>query len=80
MQLTATPTPATTPVSAAYGSDASYYGFVRREIEPLLPASYERVLEVGCGSGNMLHWLRARRPAAATIGHWRGSSRSAPCQ
>ena len=55
-------------IGAAYGDDPAYYAFVRRDIETLLPADYARVLEVGCGSGNTLRWLRDRRPHALTIG------------
>lgn len=46
----------------------TYYHHSRTEIEPLLPAVYHRVLEVGCGSGNTLRWLRDRCPSATTIG------------
>ncbi len=56
------------PIGAAYGDDPAYYAFVRRDIETLLPPDYARVLEVGCGSGNTLRWLRDRRPHAVTIG------------
>lgn len=35
-----------------------YFGFVRRDIAPLLPASCDRVLEVGCGGGATLAWLK----------------------
>lgn len=55
-------------IRAAYGDDPSYYAYVRQEIEPLLPAEYTRVLEVGCGSGNTLRWLRDRSPHSRTIG------------
>lgn len=62
-------TPSTgTPLQARYTDDPSYYSFARRDIESLLPERYERVLEVGCGSGNTLAWLRSRAPGAATIG------------
>ena len=37
---------------------AGYYDFVRKEIEPLLPPWSARVLEVGCGNGGTLAWLR----------------------
>jgi len=45
-----------------------YYAFVRREIEPLLPARADHVLEVGCGQGGTLAWLRDRGIAARTTG------------
>jgi len=44
-----------------------YYQHSRLEIEPLLPATYTRVLEVGCGGGNTLRWLRDSQPGATTI-------------
>ena len=39
--------------------DPSYFGWVRREIEPLLPTFAERVLEIGCGAGQTLAFLRS---------------------
>jgi SAM-dependent methyltransferase len=35
-----------------------YFNFVRRDIEPLLPQHAARVLEVGCGAGATLAWLK----------------------
>lgn len=35
-----------------------YFGFVRTEISPLLPTHAKRVLELGCGSGATLAWLK----------------------
>jgi SAM-dependent methyltransferase len=35
-----------------------YFGFVRREIAPLLPDRAEQALEVGCGRGGTLAWLK----------------------
>lgn len=37
---------------------ASYFGNARVEIEPLLSASASRVLEVGCGAGQTVRWLK----------------------
>jgi 2-polyprenyl-3-methyl-5-hydroxy-6-metoxy-1,4-benzoquinol methylase len=37
---------------------ALYFDNVRSEIEPLLPARAERVLDVGCGAGATLHWRK----------------------
>jgi SAM-dependent methyltransferase len=39
----------------------SYFGKIRREIEPLLPESVGSVLEIGCGAGGTLGWLRTIR-------------------
>jgi 2-polyprenyl-3-methyl-5-hydroxy-6-metoxy-1,4-benzoquinol methylase len=43
-----------------------YYHFVRREIEPLLPKSPNRILEVGAGAGVTLKWLKTIYPKAET--------------
>jgi 2-polyprenyl-3-methyl-5-hydroxy-6-metoxy-1,4-benzoquinol methylase len=43
-----------------------YYHFVRREIEPLLPKSPNRILEVGAGAGDTLKWLKTIYPKAET--------------
>lgn len=45
-----------------------YFNFVRRDIEPLLPPRAERVLEVGCGAGATLQWLRDSGRAGRTTG------------
>lgn len=47
---------------------AGYYQHVRSEIAALLPPTADRILEVGCGSGATLGWLRSRYPQAATTG------------
>lgn len=35
-----------------------YFDNVRSEISTLLPAEVERVLDIGCGAGATLHWLK----------------------
>jgi 2-polyprenyl-3-methyl-5-hydroxy-6-metoxy-1,4-benzoquinol methylase len=35
-----------------------YFSVARYEVEPLLPARAERVLEIGCGAGLTMQWLR----------------------
>ncbi len=47
---------------------AWYYAFVRRDIEPLLPSRSERVLEIGCGGGGTLAWLKESGRAQWTAG------------
>lgn len=47
---------------------AWYYSFVRKDIEPLLPASAGRVLEIGCGGGGTLSWLKETKRAQWTAG------------
>jgi 2-polyprenyl-3-methyl-5-hydroxy-6-metoxy-1,4-benzoquinol methylase len=48
--------------------DLTYFQKVRREIEPLLPAAPARILEIGCGAGATLAWLKQRWPQAETFG------------
>jgi SAM-dependent methyltransferase len=45
-----------------------YFGHSRTEIEPLLPPSADRVLEIGCSAGGTLAWLKARWPEAEFVG------------
>jgi SAM-dependent methyltransferase len=45
-----------------------YYAFVRREIRPLLPPRADRVLEIGCGQGGTLAWLKSSGIARRTTG------------
>jgi 2-polyprenyl-3-methyl-5-hydroxy-6-metoxy-1,4-benzoquinol methylase len=45
-----------------------YFGHVRREIAPALPDRCGRVLEVGCGAGATLEWLRQRPGTTHTTG------------
>lgn len=45
-----------------------YYQHVRAEVAPLLPPNPQRILEVGCGSGGTLAWLREKFPSAHTTG------------
>jgi SAM-dependent methyltransferase len=48
--------------------DVTYYRHVRREIASLLPATMTQVLEVGCGAGDTLRWLKESRPGLTTTG------------
>jgi 2-polyprenyl-3-methyl-5-hydroxy-6-metoxy-1,4-benzoquinol methylase len=45
-----------------------YFSHARKEIAPFLPAQCGRVLEIGCGSGATLNWLRHDRAASFTVG------------
>lgn len=47
---------------------ADYFAHARKEITPLLPSQPGRVLEIGCGSGATLGWLRRDRRAIHTVG------------
>ena len=47
---------------------ALYYDNVRREIAALLPPLSERVLDIGCGSGATLRWLKDNGRCGVGIG------------
>lgn len=49
-------------------NDLTYFANVRREIEPLLGSAPKRILEIGCGAGGTLAWLKQRWPYAETVG------------
>jgi 2-polyprenyl-3-methyl-5-hydroxy-6-metoxy-1,4-benzoquinol methylase len=38
-----------------------YFEYTRNEIFPLLPDKITKVLEIGCGTGNTLEWLKAQK-------------------
>jgi SAM-dependent methyltransferase len=48
--------------------DDSYYRHVRRDIEPLLPATARHILDVGAGVGATSAWLRSRYPDSYIVG------------
>ncbi|MES2422856.1 MAG: class I SAM-dependent methyltransferase [Pseudomonadota bacterium] len=48
--------------------DTLYFGHVRREVAPALPQRCGRVLELGCGAGATLGWLRQRPGTTHTTG------------
>jgi len=48
--------------------DQTYFEHVRSDIADLLPAKATRIVDVGCGAGSTLAWLRGRYPSAHTIG------------
>ncbi len=50
------------------GKPAGYYGHARTEIAALLPARAGRVLEVGCGRGATLAWLKHKGLCEHTTG------------
>lgn len=52
----------------ADSEDLAYFQNVRRDIEPLLGPAPKRILEIGCGAGATLAWLKQRWPAAETVG------------
>lgn len=45
-----------------------YFAHARKEIRPLLPPNCDRVLEIGCGAGATLGWLRQAHHAKHTAG------------
>ena len=54
--------------SGYQAKSAAYFGNVRHDIEALLPAHAAHVLDVGCGSGATLAWLKAAGRAGTTVG------------
>jgi SAM-dependent methyltransferase len=48
--------------------EAAYFSRARTDIAPLLPPTIDRVLELGCGSGSTLAWLRQTRGVGTTVG------------
>ena len=46
----------------------TYFSNPRDEIAPLLPKDPGRVLEVGCGTGSTLRWLKNRGRCVRTVG------------
>jgi len=46
----------------------TYFSGARREIEPLLPPKADRVLDLGCGSGGTLAWLKTTGRARHAVG------------
>ena len=45
-----------------------YYSTLRTEIEPLLPAHFGVIMDVGCGSGTTLKWIKDNFPTSRVIG------------
>lgn len=50
------------------GKDAPYFSHTRFDILPALPTECGRVLEIGCGAGATLAWLRKRPGTTHTTG------------
>jgi 2-polyprenyl-3-methyl-5-hydroxy-6-metoxy-1,4-benzoquinol methylase len=48
--------------------DETYFRHIRRDIEPLLPRTAIRILDVGCGVGATAAWLKSRYPGSRTVG------------
>ncbi len=46
----------------------TYFSQIRKEIAPFLPYKLNKVLEIGCGSGETLKWLKENNFVAYTIG------------
>jgi SAM-dependent methyltransferase len=63
----ASTTPAGTPQDYGAKGD-TYFGNERQDIARLLPPHAARVLEVGCGSGATLQWLKASGRCDTTVG------------
>lgn len=50
------------------GKDEGYYSHIRDEIEHLFPLRVDRVLEIGCGSGETLAWIKRTKDASFACG------------
>jgi 2-polyprenyl-3-methyl-5-hydroxy-6-metoxy-1,4-benzoquinol methylase len=48
--------------------DSEYFSLARAEILPLLPQTTENVLELGCGAGATLRWLKTVRDVKTATG------------
>jgi 2-polyprenyl-3-methyl-5-hydroxy-6-metoxy-1,4-benzoquinol methylase len=48
--------------------NGEYYRHIRREVLPLLPKNCKKVLEVGCGQGDTLVWVKSIREDCEWIG------------
>jgi|ERR1019366_7321682 2-polyprenyl-3-methyl-5-hydroxy-6-metoxy-1,4-benzoquinol methylase len=46
----------------------AYFDFARTDIAPLLPDRMDRVLEIGCGAGATLKWLRSQHSVRHAVG------------
>jgi precorrin-6B methylase 2 len=46
----------------------NYFSLVRQEIAPLIPAKVDVALEIGCGTGNTLQWLKKCDFVNSTVG------------
>jgi 2-polyprenyl-3-methyl-5-hydroxy-6-metoxy-1,4-benzoquinol methylase len=47
---------------------ANYFGNPRTEIAPLLPERIDRLLEIGCGTGATMRWIRTKRLVNHAVG------------
>ena len=45
-----------------------YFSSKRTEIDKLLPKNRDKVLEIGCGSGATLHWLKQEKGSSWVAG------------
>jgi SAM-dependent methyltransferase len=50
------------------GKSEGYFENPRTEIAPLLPRRVDRVLDLGCGSGATMKWLRGQRDLRYAVG------------
>jgi 2-polyprenyl-3-methyl-5-hydroxy-6-metoxy-1,4-benzoquinol methylase len=47
---------------------AMYYGNARSDIAPFLPSISDKILEIGCGDGATLNWLKSSNKCRYTVG------------
>ncbi len=56
-------------LSESYATkDSLYFQVVRKDIEEFLPSTAHRVLEIGCGEGATMGWLRSIRNVTYAVG------------
>jgi len=46
----------------------TYFTYTRKEITPLIPQKVDRVLEIGCGAGMTLSWIKVHKGCTWTCG------------
>lgn len=56
------------PPSAYDAKPPGYFEAIRTDIAPLLPDNARRVLELGCGNGATMSWLRSIRQVDYAVG------------
>ena len=49
-------------------TSSKYFGYTRTEIEEHVPMTVDRLLEIGCGTGQTVRWLRGIRDVAYAAG------------
>jgi SAM-dependent methyltransferase len=56
------------PLNLPANPPSTYFQNIRREIAPLLPSQINNILELGCGSGNTMAWVKSLRHVRYSMG------------